>query len=86
MELTRELDNEMIYDKEPDAGINPGLVSGISYTDSNGNNRNKYQVLTTFSNESINNLRRSQPLGDGRNPPLGDGFPPIEGNPGDNET
>ena len=78
MELTRELDNEMIYDKEPDAGINPGLVSGISYTDSNGNNRNKYQVLTTFSNESINNLRRSQPLGDG--------FPPIEGNPGDNET
>ena len=57
MELTRELDNEMIYDKEPEAGINPGLVSGISYTDSNGNNRNKYQVLTTFSNESINNSR-----------------------------
>lgn len=57
MELTRELDNEMIYDKEPEAGINPGLVSGISYTDSSGNNRNKYQVLTTFSNESINNAR-----------------------------
>lgn len=57
MELTRELDNEMIYDKEPEAGINPGVVSGISYTDSNGNNRNKYQVLTTFSNESINNSR-----------------------------
>ena len=64
MELTRELDNEMIYDKEPEAGINPGLVSGISYTDSNGNNRNKYQVLTTFSNESINNLRHSQPEGE----------------------
>lgn len=57
MKFTRELKNEMIYDKEPKAGINPGLVSGISYTDSNGNNRNKYQVLTTFSNESINKAR-----------------------------
>lgn len=57
MELIVELDNEMVYDKIPEAGINPGLVSGISYTDSNGNTRNKFQVLTTFSNESINNLR-----------------------------
>ncbi len=57
MKFTRALDNEMIYDKEPEAGINPGLVSGISYTDSNGNKRNKYQVLTTFSDESINNSR-----------------------------
>lgn len=57
MKFTRELDNEMIYDKESEAGINPGLVSGVSYTDSKGNKRNKYQVLTTFSNESINNSR-----------------------------
>ena len=57
MEFTRELDNEMIFDKEPEAGINPGLVSGVSYTDSKGNKRNKYQVLTTFSNKSINKAR-----------------------------
>jgi hypothetical protein len=57
MEILHELDNEMVYDKVPEAGINPGLVSGITYTDSDGNMRNKYQVLTTFSNESINNLR-----------------------------
>ena len=54
MALTRELDKEMIYDKEPEAGINPGLVSGISYTDNKGNKRNKYQVLTTYSNTYIN--------------------------------
>ena len=82
MGLTRELDKEMIYDKEPEAGINPGLVSGISYTDSNGNMRNKYQVLTTFSNESINNSRHSQPVGDGR-PPLGDDYPGDNGEPGE---
>lgn len=57
MEILHELNNEMVYDAVPEAGINPGLVSGITYTDSNGNMRNKYQVLTTFSNESINNLR-----------------------------
>lgn len=57
MKFTRELKNEMIYDKEPKAGINPGLVSGVSYTDSKGNTRNKYQVLTTFSNKSINKAR-----------------------------
>lgn len=57
MELIDELDNEMIYDKIPEAGINPGLVSGISYTDSNGSIRHKYQVLTTFCNETINKLR-----------------------------
>ena len=57
MEILHELNNEMVYEAVPEAGINPGLVSGITYTDSNGNMRNKYQVLTTYSNEYINTNR-----------------------------
>ena len=72
MKFTRRLDNKMIYDKEPEAGINPGLVSGISYTDSNSNSRNKYETLKTLSSTTIKKLKAEaiEPIPDEGLPPL----------------
>ena len=42
---------------EPDKekGINqPGVTQGMTYTDSNGNIRHKYEVVKTLSNSAIN--------------------------------
>lgn len=75
MKFTRRLDNEMIYDKDPEAGINPGLVSGISYTDSNSNSRNKYETLKTLSSTTIKKLKADVGI-----PPIqDDGEPPMLG-------
>ena len=53
MEYTKELDNELVLEVDPAAGIKTGYVSGVSYVDDKGNTRNKFQTLKTVSSTGI---------------------------------
>lgn len=57
VDYTKELNNELVLEVEPDKGIETGYVSGKSYTDSNGNSRNKYETLKTLSSTTIKKLK-----------------------------
>ena len=55
MEFSKQLDNNLILEVIPEEGIKTGLVSGMSYTDANGNQRHKYETKTTYSSTFIKN-------------------------------
>lgn len=46
-----------VAETDKERGINqPGISQGISYTDSNGNKRHKFETLSTLKPETIRNL------------------------------
>ena len=46
-----------VDETDKERGINqPGISQGISYTDSNGNKRHKFETLSTLKPETIRNL------------------------------
>lgn len=74
VDYTKELNNELVLEVEPDKGIETGYVSGKSYTDSNGNSRNKYETLKTLSSTTIKKLKAEavepDPIPEEETPPV----------------
>lgn len=47
----------IVTETDKEKGINqPGVTQGMTYTDSNGNIRHKYETLSTLSPQTIENL------------------------------